>query len=101
MVKTDERGVDITGQQSTQVDQSMLDWADYVITLCGHADEHCPVISPDTHKEHWPLPDPAKTVGTEQEILAAFRESRDDIQHRIAELIKRLGIEPERTEMRR
>jgi len=41
-------------------------------------------------KEHWPLNDPAKATGSEEEIMAVFKESRDDIQHRVTDLIQRL-----------
>jgi len=88
-----ETGVDIAGQQSTTLNEAMLDWADYLVTVCGHADEHCPMLPPDTRKEHWPLPDPARAIGTEEEILAIFRESRDDIRSRVADLIERLRME--------
>jgi arsenate reductase len=88
-----EAGVDIAGQQSSQFDAAMLDRADYVVTVCGHADEQCPILPAGTRKEHWPLPDPAQAAGTEEEISAAFRESRDDIRHRVADMIERLRIE--------
>ncbi len=85
-----ESGIDITGQESDQLTPAMLEWADYVVTVCGHADEHCPLLPPDTRKEHWPLGDPAKATGTEEEILAVFRASRDDIRMRVADLLARL-----------
>ena len=42
-------------------------------------------------KEHWPLPDPAKATGTEDEIMGVFRASRDDIRQRVNDLLERLG----------
>lgn len=60
-----EAGIDISGQESSIVDQGMLDRADLVVTVCGHADEQCPVMPSDTRKLHWPLSDPAKATGTE------------------------------------
>jgi len=85
-----EAGVDISKQESTKLDDRLLDWVDYVVTVCGHADEHCPVLPEGTQKEHWPLSDPAKATGSEEEIMAVFRESRDDIRQRVAELVSRL-----------
>lgn len=85
-----EAGVDIAAQESTRVTDAMLAAADYLVTVCGHADEHCPVISTRVRKEHWPLTDPAKATGTEAEIMASFRASRDDIRERVADLLKRL-----------
>jgi arsenate reductase (thioredoxin) len=85
-----EAGVDISGQESTRVTDDMLEQADLVITVCGHADEHCPVLPAGTRKIHWPLEDPAKAQGTEKEIMEVFRTSRDDIHRRVDELIGEL-----------
>jgi arsenate reductase len=86
-----EVGVDISHQDSTRVTDDMLAQADLVVTVCGHADEHCPVLPPGTRKEHWPLEDPAKAQGTEEEIMQQFRASRDDIKQRVQELLQRLN----------
>jgi arsenate reductase len=85
-----EAGIDISGQASTRVTPAMLEQADLVVTVCGHADEHCPVLPPGTRKIHWPLDDPARTTGTEEEILQVFRASRDDIRQRVKTLLKGL-----------
>jgi arsenate reductase len=84
-----EAGVDISGQESTRLTDEMLAGADLVVTVCGHADEHCPVIPANTRKEHWPLDDPARASGSEAEIMAIFRASRDDIRQRVAGLLKK------------
>ncbi len=86
-----EAGVDISRQESTKLTDQMLAAADYVVTVCGHADENCPVIPAEVRKEHWPLDDPAKAIGLEGEVMAAFRESRDDIRFRVEGLIHRLS----------
>lgn len=85
-----EAGIDISNQQSTKLSDSMLESADYVVTVCGHADEHCPTLPAGTRKEHWPLDDPAKATGTEEDIMTVFRQSRDEIRERVAGLIERL-----------
>jgi len=85
-----EAGVDISAQASTQVTPEMLAQVDYVVTVCGHADEHCPVLPPGVKKEHWPLEDPARAAGNEPEIMAVFRDSRDDIRARVENLLQRL-----------
>jgi arsenate reductase (thioredoxin) len=84
-----EAGVDISGQTSDVIDPEVLNRADYVITLCGHADEHCPVIS-NKHvvKWHWGFDDPAKASGTEAEIMDSFRSVRDAIRNRIEGFLK-------------
>ncbi len=86
-----EAGVDISAQESTRLIDEMLASADHLVTVCGHADEHCPVLPAGLSKEHWPLPDPAKATGAEDEIMAVFRASRDDIRQRVADLLRRLG----------
>jgi len=88
-----EAGVDISNQQSTKLTDEMLASVDYLITVCGHADEHCPVIPGTIRKEHWPLSDPAKATGSEEEVMAVFRASRDDIRQRVMDLIERLKKE--------
>ncbi len=86
-----EAGVDISGQESTRVTDEMIRRADVVVTVCGHADEHCPVLPPGIKKIHWPLSDPAKATGTEDEIMAQFRATRDEVRRRVADLIQSLG----------
>ncbi len=83
-----EAGVDISQQQSTRVDDDMLAAADLVVTVCGHADEHCPVLPPGVRRVHWPLPDPARASGSEDDIMAQFRTVRDDIRGRVQELLE-------------
>lgn len=79
-----EAGIDISGNSSDVIDPDILNRATYVITLCGHADEHCPVImNPNVIKWHWGFDDPAKATGTEEEILTQFRNVRDAIKSRI------------------
>ncbi len=83
-----EAGVDISGQESTVMTQSMLDAADTVVTVCGHADEQCPALTPETRKIHWPLEDPARATGTEEEIMAQFRDTRDEVRSRVVDLLE-------------
>ena len=85
-----EAGVDISQQQSTVVSQEMLDRADIVVTVCGHADEQCPALPSGTRKLHWPLQDPARATGTDQEIMAQFRRTREEVRSRVAQLLDQL-----------
>jgi arsenate reductase len=82
-----EAGVDISTQESTRVTDAMIRGADIVVTVCGHADEHCPALPPGVTKIHWPLSDPAKATGTEEEIMVQFRATRDDVKARVAGLL--------------
>lgn len=84
-----EAGIDITSHTSDVIDPEILNRADYVITLCGHADEHCPaIINKDVVKWHWGFEDPAKATGNEEEIMAKFREVRDSIKARIQTFVE-------------
>ncbi len=85
-----EVGVDISQQESTALDPELLAWTNLVITVCGHADESCPVLPQGTPKEHWPLPDPAKAAGDEAKVREVFRASRDEIRQRVARLVDKL-----------
>ena len=82
-----EAGGDISGQESTVVTGSMIAAANVVVTVCGHADEQCPALPPAVKKLHWPLTDPAKATGTEQQIMSAFRATRDEVEVRVRRLI--------------
>jgi arsenate reductase len=90
-----EAGIDISGQESTVVTQAMLEAADLVVTVCGHADEQCPALPMETRKIHWPLTDPAKATGTEEQITAAFHATRDEVRRRVAQLLADEGLAPE------
>jgi arsenate reductase len=64
-----------------------------VVTVCGQADEICPVLPTGVRKEHWPLDDPANEVDTEEAVMDAVRDSRDDIRLRVENFIHRLSDE--------
>ncbi len=87
-----EAGVDIAQQESTVVTGAMLGQANLVVTVCGHAHEQCPALPAAVRKVHWPLKDPAKATGTEEEIRAAFRETRDEVRRRVRELLAAEGL---------
>lgn len=82
-----EDDIDIRGQESTVVTDELMKWADLVVTVCGDVDEHCPPIPPTAQKKHWPLSDPAKAAGTEEEIMQQFRTVRDEIKRRVNSLL--------------
>ena len=72
-----EAGVDISGQTSKRVDDLPDLEFDYVVTVCSHADEHCPAFHRPTRVVHVGFPDPAKARGSEEEIRNTFRSVRD------------------------
>ncbi len=85
-----EVGIDISQQESIRVNGEMLEWTDLLVTLCDNAEEQCPVISPHTIKLHLPLTDPAKIKGSEEEIVAEFREARAKVKERVEFVISQL-----------
>ena len=86
-----ETGVDISGQQSKPFDWDLARQMDVVVTVCGRANESCPVLPLEVGRLHWPLEDPAAATGTDAEILATFQNVRDQIEMRVRELVRDLG----------
>jgi len=82
-----EIGVDISKQKSKPIDSILLSTMDIVITLCDNAAEACPWTPPEIRRIHWPLNDPAKAEGTEEEIMQEFRKTRDEIEQRVKDFI--------------
>jgi arsenate reductase (thioredoxin) len=81
-----EIGIDISGYRSKGINAIPVAEVGIVVTLC--AEEECPVFPGNVRRLHWGLRDPAAVTGSEQEILAAYRESRDELLRRIAAFIK-------------
>jgi arsenate reductase len=78
-----EIGIDISKQTSKAIDEQLLKQMDIVITLCDDAAESCPWTPPEIKRIHWSLKDPAKTTGTEEDIMNEFRKVRDEIALRV------------------
>ncbi len=85
-----EKGIDISHQRSKAFEETLARRMDVVVTVCGNADERCPVLPPEVKKLHWPLDDPAAARGADAEMLATFRKSRDEIEARVTELVQSL-----------
>ena len=78
-----ELGVDISGGHPKSVDQFLKDEFDYVITVCDHAKETCPVFVGNVrHRLHIGFDDPAEAMGTEEFVMSEFRRVRDEIGSR-------------------
>ncbi|GAB2798094.1 arsenate reductase [Hymenobacter luteus] len=75
-----EDGVDISHHTSNHVDEYAHVPFDYVLTVCDHANEVCPVFPSTAQKWHHNFPDPAKATGSEQEIMQQFRSVRDQVK---------------------
>jgi arsenate reductase len=84
-----EAGVDISGQRSKHVDELKDIAFDCVVTVCGHANEHCPILPAQPKVVHVGFDDPPKlasTAKTEQEALDHYRRVRDEIQAFVRQL---------------
>ena len=75
-----EDGIDISHHTSNHVDEYAAVPFAFVITVCDHANEVCPVFPSSAQKLHHNFPDPAKATGTEEEIMAQFRAVRDQVK---------------------
>ena len=75
-----EIGIDISAHTSKHMNDFLKSNIDTVITVCGKADQACPLFLGQAHRYHWGFDDPAHATGTEEEIRNAFRRVRDQIQ---------------------
>lgn len=75
-----EIGIDISSHHSKHMDEFLNQDVETVITVCGNADQACPLFPGQLNRHHWPFDDPAHATGTEDEQLAIFRRVRDEIQ---------------------
>lgn len=84
-----EDGVDIRHHTSNHVDEYQgISW-DYIITVCDHANEHCPYIpAPNAKRLHRNFTDPSKVKGTPGERHAAFEKTRNEIREYCREFLK-------------
>jgi arsenate reductase (thioredoxin) len=85
VVVMEEDGIPLTGQEPqglrTYLGQKHFG---YVFTVCDYAQSQCPTAWLQAqHHLHWDIPDPLKAEGTEEEVLDAFRESRDQLDEHI------------------
>jgi arsenate reductase len=75
-----ELGIDISSQRSKSVDEFATRAFDYVLTVCDHAKESCPIYSGHGHRLHHNFEDPALAPGSDENKLVAFRQVRDQIR---------------------
>jgi arsenate reductase len=76
-----ELGIDISGQRSKGVDEFAQSGFDYVLTVCDHAKESCPIFPGATITIHHSFDDPAALDAAEDERLALFRRVRDELRN--------------------
>ncbi|MEY3153525.1 MAG: hypothetical protein RLZZ333_2122 [Bacteroidota bacterium] len=83
-----EDGIDISHHTSNNVEEYKGISFDYVITVCDNAKERCPYFPSNAEKFHYNFPDPAKAVGTDEEIEQEFRRVRDMIKKYCLDFVK-------------
>ena len=82
-----EVGIDLLGHTPKHVDSFLAESFDFVITVCDHARETCPLFTGKVrHRLHIGFDDPAEAVGTPYEVLAVFRRVRDEIRREFLRL---------------
>ena len=74
-----EIGIDISSHHSKHMDEFLADEVSTVITVCGNADQACPMFPGQVSRHHWGFDDPAHATGTEEEQMVVFRRVRDEI----------------------
>tara|TARA_R110000850_G_scaffold51455_20_gene124991 strand:- start:1668 stop:2048 length:381 start_codon:yes stop_codon:yes gene_type:complete len=74
-----EMDLDISGSRSKSLDEFLEQDVETVITVCGNADQACPVFPGQVRRYHWAFDDPAHAEGTEEEQIVVFRRVRDEI----------------------
>jgi len=84
-----ELGIDISGQRSKTLGEFSGDSFDYVITLCGDANEKCPLFFGGVQRIHQGFDDPSRLIGSEEELLPEFRRVRDEIKEWIVQCFGR------------
>lgn len=75
-----EIGIDISAHTSKHMDEFLSQEVETVITVCGNADQACPMFPGQLNRHHWGFDDPAHATGTEEEQLQVFRRVRDEIK---------------------
>jgi len=81
-------GIDISHHTSNHVDEYRRIAFDFVITVCDNAKERCPYFPTQAQKFHHNFPDPAKAVGTAEEIAAEFERVRELIKVYARQFVK-------------
>jgi len=86
-----EIGIDISSARSKSVEEFADQTFDYVLTVCDHASETCPVFAGHTNRLHRNFADPAAVSGPQEERLRVFRRVRDEIR----EYLRHFPLKPE------
>lgn len=80
--------IDLSSHTSNHIDEYTNIDFNHIITVCDHAAENCPVISLKAQRHHCNFPDPAKAIGSEEEIMVEFRRVRDMIEFYLKKFVE-------------
>lgn len=75
-----EIGIDLAPHRSKHLNEFLNQPIETVITVCGNADQACPIFPGQVNRHHWPFDDPAHATGADEEKLAMFRRVRDEVR---------------------
>lgn len=75
-----EIGIDLSSHHSKHMNEFLQQPVETVITVCGNADQACPMFPGQNNRHHWGFEDPAHATGSHEEQLAVFRRVRDEIR---------------------
>jgi len=84
-----EVGIDISNHTSNHVDEYAKIDFDFIITVCDNAKERCPYFPSKAERFHYNFPDPAKSTGTEEEIMNEFRRVRELIDEYCKDFVQK------------
>ena len=76
-----EIDIDISAHESKSLELFLDGTVDTIVTVCGNASDACPVFPGDVKRYHWGFTDPAHAEGSDEEVMAVFREVRDLIRN--------------------
>lgn len=82
-----ELGIDTSGHHSKVLTEFEGEAFDYVITLCGSANEKCPLFFGGVRRIHIGFDDPSRLEGSDEEVLPEFRRVRDEIKEKLIDFL--------------
>ncbi len=86
-----EVGIDISRHRSKSIDEFADEKFDFVITLCDHAAESCPIFFGGVQRIHMGFPNPTAISGSDEERLMAFRKVRNQIREEVVAFLTKQG----------
>jgi arsenate reductase len=82
-----EIGIDLAKHRSKTMDEFVSETFDYVITLCGDANEKCPLFFGGVQRVHLGFDDPSRLPGSDAEVLPEYRRVRDEIRKQLTDFL--------------